>query len=240
MSGVARRITRSALVLLALGAIGTESARAQWFNGGGYIGIGLARTATGELDDALEASGYPAFGPAAVGVGIGAYMTVANRVLLGAEWNGIIKGNQEHQGRKVFLGGGYGTLGAGYAVNVSPRLRIYPRLGLGGGGLGLTFESIEPSVGFDDVLDDPDAQADLTRGFQPSLTREHGVVDVGAGAEFLPSRNGRGTLLGLRLGVVLAPSSGSWRLNQRHVTGGPAATIAGPYIRMVFGAGAWR
>jgi hypothetical protein len=240
MSRITRIVVRSGLAVLSLVVSTAPSAGAQWFNGGGYIGLGVARTATGELDEALEASGYPAFGRGAAAVGIGAYMTVANKVLLGGEWNGIIKGNQEHQGRAMFLGGGYGTLGAGYVVNVSPRLRVYPRLGLGGGGLGLTFDSVEPSLGFDEVLDDPDGQAAQTEPFQPSLSRGHGVVDVGAGAEFLPSRNGRGTLLGVRFGVVLASSSGSWEFRNRQVTGGPAATIAGPYIRLVFGAGAWR
>src|SRR5688572_15804328 len=109
MSRIAQGLAHSGLVALALCFAVVEPAKAQWFNGGGYIGVGAARTATGELDDALQAAGYPAFGRGAVAVGIGAYMTVANRVLLGGEWNGIIKGNQEHQGRTIFLGGGYAT-----------------------------------------------------------------------------------------------------------------------------------
>lgn len=66
------------------------------------------------------------------------------------------------------------------------------------------------------------------------------VVDLGAGAEFLPSRNGRGTLIGVRFGYVFAPSPTSWQMNHCAVSDGPAATIAGPYIRMVIGAGGWR
>lgn len=240
MEGITGRISKAGLVALAFCVGMAESAEAQWFQGSGYLATGVSSTATGELDDLLAARGYPRFGRAAASISIGAYATVARRVLLGGEWNGIIKGTREHQGRTMFLGGGYGTLGVGYAVNVSPRMRLYPRLGIGGGGLGLTFGSVEPSVGFDAVLNDPDGQADLTRGFQPSLTRGHAAVDLGAGAEFLPSRSGRGTLIGLRLGYVLAPSSSSWELNKRSVSGGPPATIAGPYIRILLGAVARR
>jgi hypothetical protein len=240
MARIARQVAMSGLAALALCVGGTDPVEAQWFQGAGYFSAGVARTATGELDDLLAARGYPRFGRSAVSVSIGGYATVASRAMFGFEWNGIIKGQQEHQGRSVFLGGGYATLGAGYAMNVSPRVRVYPRVGLGVGGLGLSFETTEASVGFDEALADPDGQADLSRGFNPSLTREHEVLDVGAGAEFLPSRNGRGTLIGLRLGVMIASDPNNWRLNRRPVTGGPAATMAGPYFRIVIGAGAWR
>lgn len=228
------------LVALALSLGGAQDARAQWFQGAGYFAAGVSGTATSELDDRLAARGYPTFGRPAVQISLGAYMTVASRLMLGGEWTGLIKGTREHEGRTMWLGGGYGTLGAGYVVNVSPRARVYPRLGLGVGGLGLTFETVEDTVGFDEVLTDPDRQADLTRGFHPTLTREHAVVDLGAGAEFLPGGTGRGTMVGLRLGYVLAPSTTSWKLNHRPVRGGPASTFAGPYIRMTIGAAGWR
>jgi hypothetical protein len=230
----------SGLIVLALCASVAGTARAQWFQGAGYFGLGPAATATNDLDDLLASRGYPRFGRSAVNVGIGGYATVASRAMFGFEWNGIIKGEQEHQGRTVFLGGGYGTLGLACAFQLSPRLRVYPRLGLGIGGLGLSFETGEDTVEFNEVLEDPDREADLSRGFYPSLTREHGVMDVGAGAEFLPSRGGRGPLIGLRLGYVVGGSQTNWRLNRRAVSGGPAAAVAGPYMRMVIGLGAWR
>lgn len=237
---IQRRPARLGLVALALCASAAGQAKGQWFQGSGYIGVGASRTATGELDDALAASSYPRFGSGAAQVSIGAYATVASRVMLGGEWVGVIKGSQKNAGRTIWLGGGFGTLGIGYAMHVKPRLRVYPRLAAGIGGLGLTFDSIEDTVNFRDALANPEAQAALSRGFQPSLTREHGIVDVGAGAEFLPSRSGRGALVGVRLGLIMAGSSSDWRFNKRPVRSGPAATMAGPYIRMVVGLGTWR
>ena len=225
---------------LAFSITASIPAQAQWFQGAGYIAAGVSGTSTGKLNDMLTASGYPAFGGTAADISIGAYATIARRILLGAEWNGLILGEQQHQQRSVWLGGGYGTLGAAYAVNISRPPRIYPLLGIGIGGLGLLFESSEDTVAFRDVLADADGQADLSRGFEPSLTREHSVVDIGAGAEFLSSRSGRGTLIGLRLGYVVAPSSSRWQLNHRAVSDGPSATMAGPYVRVLLGLGAWR
>lgn len=240
MSAMTRHTAWTGLFALAMCAPGAEPVDAQWFKGAGYVSGGITGTATSELDEQLAAQGYPNFGRRAVAISVGAYATVANRLILGGEWTGLIKGEQEHEGRTMWLGGGYGTLGVGYAVDVSSRVRVYPRLGVGAGGLGLSFESAEETVGFDEVLTDPDTEADLTRGFQPSLTRGYGVMDLGAGAEFLPARNGRGMLIGLRLGYVIAPSSTRWELNKRPVSGGPSASMAGPYIRLLIGAAGWR
>jgi hypothetical protein len=237
MTRIGRVLVCAAVSLVVVSA---GRAEAQWFQGAGYIGVGFAGTATGELDDVLTARGYPEFGSSSVLIGIGAYATIAGRLMLGGEWNGLIKDSQEYQGREMYLGGGYGTLGVGWAIDVSRRVRVYPRVGIGVGGFGLTFETAEDTVDFDDTLADPDAEADRSRGFQPSFTKEHGVMDVGAGAELLRARSGRGTLVGLRIGYLFAPSDTEWEFNRRAVTGGPEASVAGPYIRVILGAGARR
>ena len=73
------------------------------------------------------------------------------------------------------------------------------------------------------------------------LSRGGLVVDLGGGAELLPGGRGRGPLIGVRLGYLVARfgSGSNWQLYDRTATGGPAATIAGPYVRVVVGA-AWR
>ena len=139
-----------------------------------------------------------------------------------------------HQGREVGIGGGYGTLGLGYVVELSPRLRVYPRLGLGGGGMGMWFES-DSVVNFDDVLDDPKPVVDSLR--EPVLSRVSFVMDLGVGAEFLPGGFARGLMVGLRLGYLAAPSSSNWQLRDQDVSGGPKTSIAGAYIRGVIGVG---
>ena len=158
--------------------------------------------------------------------------------MLGGEWTGLIMGDDEHEGRKVGLGGGYGTLGLGYVVDLSPRVRVYPRLGLGGGGMGLWIESRADAVDFDEVLANPDRhseRADSTR--QTVLSRGSALLDLGAGADFLPGGWARGLVIGVRLCYLAAPSGSGWGLYERDARGGPAATFTGPYFRVVLGGG---
>lgn len=240
MAWIARGITGAGLLALALGAGGAEAAAAQAAllgPGAGYVGGGISRIATGELDDRLAARGYPTFGSTAGAVTLGAYRVLRSGVMLGGEFNGLVIGEEEHHGRDVGLGGGYATLGIGYAVELSPRARVYPRLGLGPGGLALWIESQADTTGFDEVLANPGPLP----GRQPVLSRDGLVLDLGAGAEFLPGGRGRGPLIGLRLGYLLTAfgSDSDWQLYEYTASNGPTASIAGPYVRVVVG-GAWR
>jgi hypothetical protein len=73
------------------------------------------------------------------------------------------------------------------------------------------------------------------------LSRDGLVLDLGAGAEFLPGRRRRGPLIGLRLGYLLTAfgSDTDWQLYEYTAGDGPTASISGPYVRLVVG-GAWR
>jgi hypothetical protein len=240
VTGIARRPVPAGLLLLTVSVGGTESAGAQQGllgPGAAYVVAGVSGIATRELDTRLAALGYPTFGRTATSVGLGAYRILASGVMLGGEWHGLIIGEEPHAGRVVGLGGGYATLGVGYAVELSPRARIYPRLGVGAGGLALWSESAADTVGFDEVLANPGPAP----ARQPVLSRDGVVFDLGAGAELLPGGRGRGPLIGVRLGYLAARfgSATDWQLYERTASAGPSATIAGPYVRVVIG-GAWR
>jgi hypothetical protein len=203
----------------------------------GFVAAGVSAVATGELDDRLAASGHPTFGSRPVALNVGAYRLFRSGVMLGAEWHYLNVGDGEHQGRAVGLGAGYATLGLGYAVALSPRVRFYPRLGLGVGGMGLWSE-VERDVGsgandFAGWLANPTTDPDYATLSQASM-----VVDLGAGVELLlRGRGGGGPLLGLRSGYVVTPFDQGWTQDGRSVSGAPDATVAGPYVRAVIG---WR
>jgi hypothetical protein len=163
-------------------------------------------------------------------------------LMLGGEWAGLGLDGEAHEGRDVGLGGGYGTVGVGYALELSSRARVYPRLGVGGGGMGLWIdtETEDEELDWDEALADPDAaQVEPEREWVLS----HGgiVVDLGAGLELLPGERGRGPMIGLRLGYLATPFTTGWKLdgtgNGIPASGGPDATIAGPYVRVVVGVG---
>lgn len=223
---------------LAIG-FGADAAAAQEQDPrGGYTGFfaaGVSEFATGELDDRLAAGGYPTFGNRGLGISLGAYRLLRSGVMLGGEWHFLGLGEKDHGGREIGLAGGYATLGVGYAVELSPRVRVYPRLGLGIGGMGLWTADDDADeggeVGFDEALADSSAGSSFS-----TLSQGSGVVDVGAGAELLLGSRG-GPVVGLRLGYVATPFDQGWSRNGRSLRGAPSASVAGPYVRVLVG---WR
>ena len=235
MRGIARRVTRSGMLALAFSVVGTARAEAQadfLGPGAGFIAAGASGIATRELDDWLAERGYPTFGGTAVVIGLGGYRILSSGVMLGAEFNGLIVGEEPHEGREVGLGGGYATLGAGYMVNLSPRARIYPRVGVGVGGMGLWVKK-PGQRGFRGRAGRVRSRA------RDRLNRAGMVVDLGAGAELLPGGR-RGPLIGLRAGYLALPFNPDWVTSYGHpVRGSPEASIAGLYVRVTVG-WAWR
>lgn len=233
-AGASQRVAAVALFALALGLGRADAPRAQ---GAGllpdavYAGVGVSHIATDALDQALAAEGYPTYGRTAVAVTLGGTWHLAGGVALGGEWHGLILGADAQEGREVGLGGGYATIGVGYAVELSPRVRVTPRLGLGVGGLGWWVESEGEEVGFDEVLADPRPPPKSST----VLNRGSVMVDLGAGVDLSPGGEGLSPLLGLRLGYLAAPLTTGWTLNDRPVVGGPEATGSGPYVRVVVG-----
>jgi hypothetical protein len=225
-------VRTAALLLLAI-APSALAQQALLGPGAAFISIGSAHITTSELDDRLQANGYPTFGQSAKSGGIGAYRIFSNHLVFGGELTGLALGEKSHLGNEVGIGGGYATLGLGYMKQLSPRLRFYPRLGLGAGGVTMWIQRAD-TVTFDSVLANPQPVPERER----LLSRDGGVLDFGAGLEFLPKG---GWLLGVRAGYVAAAfgSDTNWWLQNGTATDGPKASIAGPYIRFVIG-GAWR
>lgn len=231
-----RRTTVAGLVALAssLGGVNALEAQKDLLGpGAGFITVGASGIATETLDDWLSERSYPTFGQRAVTVGAGAYRVFPSGVMVSAEFNGLIVGDEAHGERQVGLGGGYGTLGVGYAVNLSRRARVYPRLGLGLGGLGLWSERPD-SVDFGEALEGQTPADDR----ESVVSRDGVVVDLGAGAELLPLGR-RGPLLGVRAGYLAGPFDSDWETSDAPVTGGPEASISGPYVRVLLG-WAWK
>ena len=203
--------------------------------GAAFISAGAAQIATGALDDRLVANGYPSFGRTARSLGIGAYRVIHGNIMLGGELNGLVVDEKAHLGAEVGLGGGHATLGVAYVMDLSPKVRIYPRLGLGAGGIALWIERADTAT-FDDVLANPAPASERER----VLSRDGGVIDLGLGLELIPNGRHSGVLLGLRAGYLFTSfgSDSNWQMTDGTATSGPSASISGAYIRLVLG-GAW-
>ena len=237
MAVVESRIVRVFALALSLSCLTIRPALGQGLLGAGaaYLGVGASGISTGKLDDRLAANGYPTFGSSATGVNVGAHVILPGGITVGAEWHGLIIGDAVFNNREVGIGGGYGTLGIGFVKQLSPRLRVFPRLGLGGGGMGLWFDEGSGEVDFDDVLADPQPSEYVN---EPVLNTSSAVIDLGLGGEVLPGGFGKGLMLGVRLGYLAAFDT-EWSLRNQTVAAGPEANIGGPYIRATIGIG-WR
>lgn len=228
--------TRKYAIAIAV-LVAASTARAQQAllgAGAAYLSSGSSSVETSDLDARLRAGGYPTFGEKALNAGIGGYRLFTNRWMLGAEITGLAFKETAQNGREYGLGGGYATLGVGYARQLSPRVRIYPRVGLGAGGITLWVQEADTAT-FDFILANPQPVPARER----LLSRDGGVIDLGGGLEFL-SRRDHGWLLGLRAGVILSSfgDDTNWWTQNGAATNGPPASITGAYLRFILG-GAW-
>src|SRR4051812_2070354 len=96
-----------------------------------FFAGGVSGISTSDVEQRLTASGYPEFDHGPRGFALGAYTLVNRRIMLGGELHALTLGRTESAATDVGLDAGYATLGVGYAFDVSPRVRLYPRLGLG-------------------------------------------------------------------------------------------------------------
>lgn len=198
--------------------------------GSGFFALGGNAVDLSPLNNRLQQAGYPTFPSELFAVGGGGYGVVSGRLLIGGEGYGLVAPSRGYQGRDVSLGGGYGLFTLGYRFRAADGLRVYPQVGIGGGGLSLDIGSTEEGQ-FDDVLADPNRGATLEKGSM--------LVSLGAGLEyrFRPSASDGGFLVGLRVGYLLSPYDTDWTLDEQRLSGGPDVALGGPFVRLIIGGG---
>ena len=122
----------------------------------------------------------------------------------------------------------------GYVVYSRGGLRVFPFLGIGGGGVNMRVVEKGTVPTFDEVLDDPRREVVLSTGsilFQVALGVDY-FLPVGG------DEGGKGGLFfGLRAGYTFAPSKADWKMWDRDVLKGPDVRLIGPYVCLMFGGG---
>jgi hypothetical protein len=233
------RLVLASVLFLGLGALATvqaqdhdpggSSTEAMEAQGAGFFSIGTQFTDLEPLNSRLADAGYPTFASEMVSIGGGGYGVVADRLLLGGEGHGLITADGTFEGRTVSVGGGYGLFTLGYLFRPTPKLRVYPQAGVGGGGLQLEIGSTGDAEEFDDILKNPSRSATVG---QASF-----LVSLGGGLEYQfgdPGEEG-GVQLGLRAGYVISALTSDWQLDEASLANGPDATMQGPFIRLTIG-----
>lgn len=200
--------------------------------GGGmsYLSLGSTSLNLDKLNDSLKGAGYPALSTN-LSVGGAAYAFVG-RAVLGGEGNYISGKTVTNGTYNASITAASGLFRLGYVALESERLRLYPMVGIGGGGVKLTLQ--QRSVpDFDQVIAAPEGV---------TLTTASLLLDLAVGADCLftlgKDRNGEGLVaVGLQAGYTWAPLTSSWKMGEATVPNGPEVGLTGPYVKVVFGLG---
>ncbi len=203
--------------------------------GGGYFLVGENWTSLSDLNAALAKAGYGRFSENGVAFGGGGF-GIRGRLLLGGMGAGSSNGSMTANGNKVELSGGFGLFDMGYVLFSGSAWRVYPMIGIGGGGFTLKIYSQEKPAGFQELLKNPCGELQLTSG--------NVLLNFGVGFHALLGKKERkneegigGFLIGVRLGYLLSVYTSGWDAARGSVPDGPSAPFTGPYVYLTLGGG---
>jgi len=203
--------------------------------GMGYSILGKSFINLGDLNSHLESRGYTAMSDNFFTVGGGGHAIMGNRWIIGGEGFSLLGDDVTGNNHKQSITIGCGFFNLGYVVYSIHDLIVYPMLGIGGGGMSFKISEDISSVTFDNILDDPERNTEIT-------TSEF-LLDLGGGISYLLSfgkdeTDMGGMFIGIRGGYMISPFRGDWMLDDIEITGAPDMGIKGPYIRIMIGGGA--
>ncbi|PIP13880.1 MAG: hypothetical protein COT45_01025 [bacterium (Candidatus Stahlbacteria) CG08_land_8_20_14_0_20_40_26] len=199
--------------------------------GGGGFMFGMNRLNLAELSTKLEAKGFEALEKNNISFGGGGYGIIGEKILLGGEGHGSQQAIFSDT-LKASVSAGYGFFDVGYVLLSKKSFRLFPIVGLGGGGIDLRILERGVTPTFDEILDNPGREANISTG---SI-----LLQFGAGLDYFlklgEDEKGEGGLLfGIRAGYTYAPTQADWKMGDMDVLGGPDIGVTGPYIHLIFG-----
>ena len=163
----------------------------------------------------------------------GAGHGIVDRFVIGGSGFGMIGDGITTDSLKISLGGGLGTFDFGFLLLSSEKLKIYPLIGIGGGGYGINIAR-NKNVTVNDVLENPGQEINLgTGGF---------VADVSLNINFIPVFSYNeiedaygGFMTGLKVGYIYSLPSSSWSFTGGDVVNGPDFNLSMLYAKIIIG-----
>ncbi|HHW15405.1 MAG TPA: hypothetical protein GXX28_10815 [Firmicutes bacterium] len=247
-----KRFILGLTLALACGLALPLGAQAGEYGGGGYFTPTIIRLDLSSLNAELAKYNYPKLGDTVTALGGGGYALI-DRLLIGGEGGGFTATAANNQ-YSTSLEGGYGLFRVGYVVHSTERFRLYPSVGLGGGGATLRLRDLNRTApALDNALNQPTEVAYSTGSW---------LIDLGVGADYLlggsacstvqqseakdaqaEDENGSsgcgGWVVGLRLGYLRSLGQKQWEMGGKPAPSLPSFGIDGPYIRLTIGGGGW-
>jgi hypothetical protein len=131
------------------------------------------------------------------------------------------------------LGGGVGTFDFGYLVVNREKVRVFPLLGVGGGGYGIHITE-NNSVSAAGIRADPSREVNISQGgFVFDLSLNLNVIPVLNYNE--KDRSYGGLMTGLKVGYLYGLPSSDWRFSGGDITGGPDFGLNMFYVKLIVG-----
>jgi hypothetical protein len=156
-----------------------------------------------------------------------------NRFVIGGGGFGITRNAIRNDSMKVSLGGGVGTFDLGYLVVDRAKVKLYPMLGIGGGGFGLEMTR-KGDVSADHLSSNPAREINISQGYF--------AVDLSLNLALIPvleknEKDGSigGFMTGLKAGYIYSLPSSNWRFSGGDITGGPEFGMNLFYLKLIVG-----
>ena len=222
------------LCMFVAGLCWGQESKNPYENGGmGYFMMGVGTNDIGNLNSMLKDYDYWDMSDMFISLGGGGH-AIIKRFIIGGEGHNIIGDVVTSGDTKTSLWGGYWLVNMGYMAYATKRLRLYPLVGFGGGGLIFKIVDIQGSPSFEDLLDDPTRSVEMSTGSW--------LVSVSFGLDYLIAHEETemgvgGMILGFRAGYNFALSKGEWELDDVAVSDGPEIGFTGPFFRLIIGGG---
>ncbi len=209
------------VILLSLASIMLAIGGKSIYGGFGWFEFGTQSMDIDELNDVID-SGYGLkLDDMFYTIGGGGYSIIDN-FMIGGEGKGILANSDSDQTKKVTYSGGYGMLNMGYMLYRNKNIGIYPKLGIGGGGM--TLEIAENGAYFNNAI---------FSGMSGCVNYSTFLGDIALGAIYTHN----GLIYGIQGGYMLSFSKDNWQIAEQSLPNGPKIGMGGPYIKLILGGG---
>lgn len=229
-----KNIQKTALLVFALltcyASKAQEKSSLQHGGGGGFT-IGYGNMDVAKLHDFVPANVSEFTNQHLLLGGTGHGFT--GNFVIGGSGFGIIGDNIKTDTINYSLGGGLGTFDFGYLVVNRDKIKIYPMIGIGGGGYGIQI-STNKNVSAKNVASNPGREININVGGL--------LMDFSVNLNFIPMPHFRernksygGFMTGLKVGYVYSLPSSDWQFSGGDVTGGPKFGMNMAYVKLIIG-----
>jgi len=158
---------------------------------------------------------------------------MAGDFLIGCSGQFIFGPSDKYGDLKSEIVGGMGFFNLGYAIHNEEQLKIFPMIGIGGGGMNMKITE-GGDLNLHEVVNNPKREINLTVG--------NFLLDFSTGLDFSPfweisedGNEGGGLNVGLRAGYLLGFDSDKWSYSGGDVNDVPKFGMRSLYVKLLIG-----